>query len=60
MKKFVTIAAVAALATLAACSKEEAPVDTNATEAATDNATDAAPVTLGGPNSREGEKTQVN
>lgn len=49
MKKIVTIAAVAALATLAACSKTEAPVDTTATEAATDNATDAPAEKTGGP-----------
>ena len=49
MKKIVTIAAVAAFATLAACSKTEAPVDANATEAATDAAADAPAEKTGGP-----------
>lgn len=49
MKKIVTIAAVAAFATLAACSKTEAPVDATATEAATDNATEAPAEKTGGP-----------
>lgn len=48
MKKIVTIAAVAAFATLAACSKTEAPADPTATEVATDNATEEAPG-KGGP-----------
>ena len=42
MKKIVTIAAVAAFATLAACSKTEAPADPVATEVATENATEEA------------------
>ena len=53
MKKIVTIAAVAAFATLSACTQTETvdvPVDETAaaTEAATDNATEEAPG-KGGP-----------
>ena len=50
MKKIVTIAAVAALATLAACSKTEAPEALQTNEAvATDNATEASAEKTGGP-----------
>ena len=51
MKKIVTIAAVAALATLAACSQTEtAPAnEAVATDAATANATDASAEKTGGP-----------
>jgi hypothetical protein len=46
MKTITTLAAIAALTTLAACSKEEAPAEVVATEAApaaTEAATEAAP-----------------
>ena len=52
MKNIVTIAAVAALATLTACNKaEEAPADVAATEAAANEAvaTEAAPAEVGKP-----------
>lgn len=49
MKKIVTIAAVAAFATLAACGKTEAPEALQSNEAvATENATEEAPG-KGGP-----------
>jgi hypothetical protein len=41
MKKFVTIAAVAALTTLAACGTAEAPAEVTATEAVETEATNA-------------------
>ena len=58
MKKIVTLAAVAALATLAACSKGPEAADTAATDAATAAATDAATADVGGK-SEVGNAEQV-